>query len=73
MKFIKKTATDCANENAVKASFAVFLLVRKSRKPHTTIAGYLILPGTTVAMVSAMVGEEAVNSLNKIVLCIRKY
>jgi len=35
MKFIKKNANDCSNENAVKASFAVSLLIGKSGKLHT--------------------------------------
>jgi len=66
MKFIKKTATDCTNESAVKASFIVSLLIGKSGKPHT-IAEDLILPAAK-AMVSTMIGEEAANSLNKIAL-----
>ncbi|KAL4113130.1 hypothetical protein QTP88_016813 [Uroleucon formosanum] len=66
MKFIKKTATDCTNKSAVKASFIVSLLIGKSGKPHT-IAEDLILPAAK-AMVSAMIGEEAANSLNKIAL-----
>ncbi|KAL4136257.1 hypothetical protein QTP88_007808 [Uroleucon formosanum] len=66
MKFIKKTATDRTNESAVKASFIVSLLIGKSGKPHT-IAEDLILPAAK-AMVSAMIGEEAANSLNKIAL-----
>lgn len=34
MKFIKKTAIDCTNENALKVSFAVFLLIWKTGKRH---------------------------------------
>lgn len=48
----------------MKASFVVSLLIRKSKKPHTTTKD-LILPGAK-AVVSAMIGEEAANTLNKI-------
>jgi len=61
MKFIKKKNwTDCTNENAVKASFVVSLLIVKSGKPHT-IAEALILHAA-----KAMIDEETANSLNKI-------
>lgn len=43
MKCIKKSLTSYSSENAVKASFAVSLLIGKSGKPHT-IAEDLILP-----------------------------
>jgi len=62
MKFIKKIGTDCTNENAVKASVVVSLLVEKSGKPHT-IAEALILHAA-----KAMIGEETANKLNKIAL-----
>jgi hypothetical protein len=56
-KLIKKIATGSCNENAVKASYEVSMLIAKAGKPHT-IAEELILPAAK-AMVSAMVGEKS--------------
>ncbi|VVC46493.1 Ribonuclease H-like domain, partial [Cinara cedri] len=66
MKCIKKSSTSYSNENAVKASFAVSLLIGKSGKPHT-IAEDLILPAAK-AMVSIMISKEVANNLNLISL-----
>jgi hypothetical protein len=66
MKCIKKSSTSYSNENAVKASFAVSLLIDKSGKPHT-ISEDLILP-TAKAMVSIMISKEAANNINLISL-----
>jgi predicted CoA-binding protein len=66
MKLIKKIATGSCNENAVKASYEVSMLIAKAEKPHTT-AEELILPAAK-ATVSAMVGEKAAKDLNLVAL-----
>jgi len=66
MQCIKKSSTSYSNENAVKTSFAVSLLIGKSGKPHT-IAEDLILPAAK-ALVSIMISKEAANNLNLISL-----
>lgn len=47
MKFIKKTAIYCTNENAVKASFAVSLLIGKLGKPDTIAEDLIIITNIT--------------------------
>jgi hypothetical protein len=54
------------NENAVKASYEVSMLMENAGKPQT-IAEELILPAAE-AMVSAMVGEKAAKDLNLVAL-----
>lgn len=66
MRVIKSIATYCTNENAVKASFEVSLLIGKLEKSHT-ITEDLILFAAKV-MVSAMVSEETADNLNMISL-----
>ncbi|VVC34520.1 Hypothetical protein CINCED_3A007729 [Cinara cedri] len=53
-------------EQELRKNMKFSLLIGKSGKPHT-IAEDLILPAVK-AMVSAMIGEEATNSFNKIAL-----
>jgi hypothetical protein len=65
-KLIKKIATGSCNENAVKASFEVSMLIAKAGKPHT-IAEELILPAAK-DMFIAMVGEKAAKDLNLVAL-----
>jgi predicted CoA-binding protein len=65
-KLIKKIAMGSCNENAVKASYEVSMLIVKAGKPHT-IAEELILPAAK-AMVSAMVGQKAAKNLNLVAL-----
>lgn len=59
----KKTAFKCTNENA---SFAAFSFIEKSGKLHTIAEDLILL--TVKDIVSAMIGKEAANSLNKISL-----
>ncbi|XP_078503770.1 zinc finger BED domain-containing protein 5-like [Lissotriton helveticus] len=61
-KIIRKTATGSVNENALKASYEVSMLIAKAGKPHT-IAEELIVPAAK-AMVTAMVGEKAAKDLH---------
>jgi regulator of replication initiation timing len=65
-KVIKKITTGSCNENAVKTSYEVSMLIAKVGKIHT-IAEELILPAAK-AMVSAMVGEKAAKDLNLVAL-----
>jgi hypothetical protein len=65
-KPIKKIATFSCNENTVKASYEVSMLIAKAEKPHT-IAEEQILPAAK-AMVSAMVVEKAAKDLNLVTL-----
>jgi hypothetical protein len=65
-KLNKKIATSYCDENAVKASYEVSMLIAKAGKPYT-IAKELILPAAK-GMVSAMVGEKAAKDLNLVAL-----
>jgi hypothetical protein len=65
-KLIKKIATGSCNENAMKVSYEVTMLIAKAGKSHT-IAKELILPAAK-AMVSEMVGEKAAKDLNLVAL-----
>jgi predicted CoA-binding protein len=66
IKLTKKIATGSCNENAVKTSYEMSILIAKAGKPHT-IAEELILPAAK-AMVSAVVGEKAAKVLNFVAL-----
>jgi predicted CoA-binding protein len=66
IKLIKKIATGSCNENDVKASYEVSMLIAKAGKHHT-IAEELILPAAK-AMVSAMVGKKPAKDLNLVAL-----
>jgi hypothetical protein len=65
-KPIEKLATGSCNENAVKDSYEVSMLIAKAAKRHT-IAEELTLPAAK-AMVSAVVGEKAAKILNLVAL-----
>jgi hypothetical protein len=56
-KLIKKIAKGSCNENAVKASYEVSIIIATAGKPRT-IAEELILPAAKI-MVGAMVGEKS--------------
>jgi hypothetical protein len=65
-KLIEKITTGSCNENALKISYEVSMLIAKAGKPHT-VAEELILP-TSKAIVGAMVGEKALKDLNLVAL-----